>query len=59
MSLKVGDECPSCADKWDNEELPRRRLVGLGTTLNKKLTVTACPFCDGERLIEIHKSRKK
>jgi hypothetical protein len=56
--LKPGDECPTCADHWDDQEKPRKTLVNLGYSQNKKLTVLACPYCDGERAIDLAKAKK-
>lgn len=57
--LRDGDECPSCTDHWSNQPgKSRPRLVQVGSTVNKKLRVLACPFCDGQRLIDIFNARK-
>jgi hypothetical protein len=58
--LKPGDDCPSCADHWDNKTPPepRKTLVALGYSQNKKLTVIACPYCDGERAIDLAKTKR-
>jgi uncharacterized protein (DUF2237 family) len=56
--LKPGDDCLSCADHWDNQEKARKTLVKLGYSQNKKLTVLACPYCDGERAIDLAKTKK-
>lgn len=61
LAPKSGDECLSCADYWDNQNppKPRQRLVLIGNTLNKKIQVPICPYCDGERAIDIAKAKPK
>lgn len=53
LAPKPDDECLSCADKWDNEHKPRKKLVPIGTTQLHKVQVLACPYCDGERAISL------
>lgn len=53
--LAPSDECDSCADFWDRQQLPRKKLVILPSTQNHKLIVTICPYCDGERAITLPK----
>lgn len=57
---KPGDDCTSCADHWDNKNPsePRKALVRIGYTQNKKLTVVVCPYCDGERAIDLAKTKQ-
>lgn len=52
------DECPACADFWDNHvpSKPRQKLVKIGSTSIRKLAVLACPYCDGERAISLSKT---
>lgn len=49
------EECLHCADHWDNQNppKPRQKLVRVGSTQNRKVAVLLCPYCDGERAIEL------
>lgn len=60
LAPKVGDECLSCADFWDNHRppKPRKKLVRLPSTQNKGLMVVVCPYCDGERAITLPKPKQ-
>lgn len=55
---KVGDICKGCMDHWDNQGKQRRHLVLIGSTQNKKVMVLVCPYCDGERAIELARTSK-
>ena len=57
----VEPECQSCKDHWDNRKPrePRKRLVMIGATQNKKVAVLVCPYCDGERAIALAKAKPK
>jgi hypothetical protein len=57
LAPKAGDDCLSCADFWDNQNKPRKKLVLIGTTQNRKVQVPVCPYCDGERAISIPKPK--
>jgi hypothetical protein len=56
---KPTGECLSCADFWDyhNPPKPRMKLVLIGSTMNAKAAVLACPYCDGERAISLAKTK--
>lgn len=56
LAPKVGDECMSCAEMWDNKGKARKKLVKLPDTQNKHLVVVVCPYCDGERAISLPKT---
>ena len=53
LEPKPGDQCEACV-----ERKKPHTLVKLGYTQNKKLTVTVCPYCDGERAIDLSKAKK-
>ncbi len=55
---KVGDDCMDCADHWDSQNKPRKKLARLNSTMNKKTMVLVCPYCDGERAIELAKPKR-
>lgn len=55
LAPKVGDDCLSCADYWDNQKKPRKKLVQIASTQNKKIMVMVCPYCDGTRAISLPK----
>jgi hypothetical protein len=55
LTAKVGDDCLSCADHWDSVRKPRKKLVRLPSTQNKKIMMLVCPYCDGERAITLPK----
>ena len=48
---RPGEVCPSCKDA----EAGPKTLVTAGTTQNHKMVVAVCPYCDGERLLEVRK----
>lgn len=49
---KVGDVCENCRPRWEKQEKEPRVLQRLGKTQGGHI-VPACPFCDGEPIIEI------
>jgi hypothetical protein len=55
LGAKVGDDCHSCAERWDAARKPRKKLVKLPSTQNKGLMVLVCPYCDGELAITLPK----
>jgi hypothetical protein len=57
LNLKAGDDCPSCRDHWDAYHKPRQKLVLVASTQNKKIMVLACPYCDGQRAIDLSRNR--
>ena len=57
LAPKPGDTCTSCAELWVKQGQPRRKLVQIGSTQNKKMIVAVCPYCDGERAISIKKPK--
>lgn len=43
-----GDICKGCKEHWETKHKSPRTLRILGTTINKKIVVPACAYCDGE-----------
>lgn len=52
LAPKLGDQCEACVERKKPQA-----LVKLGYTQNKKLTVIVCPYCDGERAIDLAKTK--
>jgi hypothetical protein len=55
LAPKIGDDCESCSDHWDEQGKPRKKLVKIASTQNKGVMVLVCPYCDGERAITLPK----
>lgn len=52
--IKPGDVCPGCAEYWKAQHKAQHHLARLpGTTMNKKLIVLACDYCDGEPIFTV------
>lgn len=48
---KIGDVCSNCEGRWEAKKKEPMVLQRLGgTTINKKMVVAACPYCDGAAL---------
>ena len=53
---RAGQNCPSCSDLFPSEP---KVLVNIGSTQLTKSKVAVCPYCDGDRIIEIYTDNKK
>lgn len=51
-----GDICKGCKDHWESKGKSPRTLRILGSTINKKIVVPGCDYCDGEPIFT-HKDR--
>jgi hypothetical protein len=47
---KVGDVCEVCRPFWEHREQEPKVLQKLGETIEKKIVVVGCEFCDGDAL---------
>jgi hypothetical protein len=56
-TLSPNEECQSCAEFWDERKKPRKKLIRIGSTQNKKVSVLICPYCDGDRALELPKPK--
>jgi hypothetical protein len=46
---KVGDVCEGCREQWEDKGKEPMALQKLpGSTMNHKLIVPACEYCDGD-----------
>lgn len=54
---KPGDVCENCREFWEKQELEPKVLQRIGSTIEHKIIVSACEYCDGPAL-EIYRARK-
>ena len=45
---KVGDVCEGCREQWEDKGKEPKVLQKLNSTINRKLIVPACEYCDGD-----------
>lgn len=46
---KSGDACEGCKERWIKKQQPAKILQrASGVTMNHKMIVPLCPFCDGD-----------
>jgi hypothetical protein len=49
---KVGDVCEGCRERWEEKEQEPKVLQKLpNATMNHKVIVPACEYCDGDVLV--------
>jgi hypothetical protein len=58
MMQKSGDICTNCKDHWENHDLEPKALQRVGKTVNKKVIVAVCPYCDGDAIV-VYKTSEK
>jgi hypothetical protein len=50
---KIGEVCINCKKHWEEQHKPVRVLRRApGTTMNKKMLVPVCDWCDGDLMFE-------
>lgn len=47
---RPGDICENCRQRWENRKIEPKILQHVGKTMQKKMFVAVCEYCDGGTL---------